>query len=62
MSTKQAASLAGTRLYKASKAPAMAMADHRQANCNICALPEASFMSGWYRPGRLMSQSERLQS
>ena len=62
MSTKQVAALAGARLSKASKAPAMASALHHKVNCNICAMPEASFTSGWYRPGRPMSQSERLLS
>jgi hypothetical protein len=62
MSNKQVAGLAGPRLHKASKAPAMASADQQRVNCNICAMPEASFTSGWYRAGRPMSQSERLQS
>jgi hypothetical protein len=62
MSSKHVAGLAGARLHKASKAPAMAWADQHKVNCNICAMPEASFTSGWYRPERLMSQSERLQS
>jgi hypothetical protein len=62
MSSKHVAGLAGARLHKASKAPATASSSRYTANCNICAMPEASFTSGWYRPERLMSQSERLQS
>lgn len=61
MSSKQVAGLTGPRLHKASKAPATAWAVQHKANCNICAMPEAFFTSGWYRPGRPMSQSERLQ-
>jgi hypothetical protein len=65
MSSKHVAAPAGARLHTASKAPAMASSAYpkvNEVNCNICAMPEASFTSGWYRPERPMSHSERLQS
>jgi hypothetical protein len=61
MNTKQAVGLARTRLNEGPKVPALSSA-HLGANCLGNAMPEASFKSGWYRPGRLMSQSERLPS
>jgi hypothetical protein len=62
MSTKQAAGLAAARLLKPSGPRPLTSADHAGVNCRINAMPEASFTSGWYRPGRPMSQSERLPS
>jgi hypothetical protein len=63
-STKRVAGLAGAPLYTSSKAKAAAFAPSAQAgeNRNIHAMPGAAFNSGWYRPERLMSQSERLPS
>ena len=62
MGSKRVAALAGARLDEASKPLAMTPAIQHTVNCNICGMPEASFTSGWYRPGRPMSQSERLRS
>ena len=62
MSTKQVARLAVARLPKASGPRPLTSASHAGANCRINAMPEASFTSGWYRPGRPISQSERLPS
>ncbi len=62
MSTKQVARLAAARLTKASGRRPLTSASPAGANCHIIAMPEASFTSGWYRPGRPMSQSERLPS
>ena len=61
MSSKQTVGLAGTRLIEGPKVPALSSA-HLGANCIGKAMPGASFNSGWYRPGRLLSQSERLPS
>lgn len=60
--TKQAAGLAGARLDKASKASALTPSVQAGGNCSIHAMQGAAFKSGWYRPERLMSQSERLPS
>jgi hypothetical protein len=65
MNRKHVAALAGARLHTASKAPAMVSSGRQkvnEVNCNICAMPEASFTSGWYRPERPMSHSERLKT
>jgi hypothetical protein len=62
MSTKQVARLAATRLTKAPGPRPLTSASHAGANCRINAMPEASFTSGWYRPRRPLSQSERLPS
>jgi len=61
MSTKQVAGLAATRLSKP-YGPRPLTSHQAGVNCRINAMPEASFTSGWYRPGRPMSQSERLPS
>jgi hypothetical protein len=61
MSSKRAAGLAQTRLIEGPKVPALTSA-HIGANCNGKAMPGASFNSGWYRPRRFLSQSERLPS
>jgi hypothetical protein len=62
MSTTQVAAMAAARLTKPSGPCPLPSADHAGVNCRINAVPEASFTSGWYRPGRPMSQSERLPS
>jgi len=62
MSTQRVAGLAAARLGKPSGPRSLSSADHAGAKCGINAMPEASFASGWYRPGRPMSQSERLPS
>ena len=62
MSTKQVARLAAARLIKPSGLRSLPSAGHAGANCRINAMPEAYFTSGWYRPGRPLSQSERLPS
>jgi hypothetical protein len=61
MSSKQAGGLARTRLIEGPKVPALTSAQV-EANCIGKAMPGASFNSGWYRPRRLLSQSERLPS
>jgi hypothetical protein len=61
MSSKQAPGLASARLNDGPKVPALTSA-HAGANCIGKAMPGASFTSEWYRPERLMSQSERLPS
>ena len=61
MNSKQAVGLAGTRLNEGPKVQALSSA-HVGANCIDKAMPGASFKSGWYRPRRPLSQSERLPS
>jgi hypothetical protein len=61
MSSKHATGLAVTRLNEGPKVPALTSA-YVGANCIGDRMPGASFNSGWYRPRRLLSQSERLPS
>jgi len=61
MSSKKAKGLALTRLNEGPKVPALTSA-HVEANCIGNRMPGASFNAGWYRPRRLLSQSERLPS
>ena len=61
MNIKRAADLTEARLNNGPKVPALISA-HAGANCIGKAMPGASFNSGWYRPRRLLSQSERLPS
>jgi hypothetical protein len=61
MSSKQTAGLTETRLIEGPQVPALTPA-HVEANCVGKAMPGASFNSGWYRPRRLLSHSERLPS
>jgi hypothetical protein len=62
MGTKHVVGLAAARLRKPSGPRPLSSADQAGADCGINAMAEASFTSGWYRPGRPMSQSERLPS
>jgi hypothetical protein len=61
MISKRAPGLACTRLNDGLKVPVLATA-HAGSNCIGTVMPGASFKSEWYRPERLMSQSERLPS
>lgn len=61
MSSKQAAGLALARLTEGPKVPALTSA-HAGAICTGKGMPGGSFNSQWYRPKRLLSQSERLPS
>jgi hypothetical protein len=61
ISTKHVKGLAETRLNQGPKVPALTSA-RVEANCIGNRMPGASFNSGWYRPRRLLSQSERLPS
>ena len=61
MSSKHANGLALTRLNEGPKVPALSSASV-EANCIGNRMPGVSFNSGWYRPRRLLSQSERLPS
>jgi hypothetical protein len=49
-------------LVEPSKASAMSPFAQVGANCGIHSATGAFSTNGWYRPGRLMSQSERLPS
>jgi hypothetical protein len=62
MGSKHVAGLVLARHNQAFKVPALTSAVDDGANCNLGAMPEASFTSRWYLPERLMSQSERLPS
>ncbi|HUC13710.1 MAG TPA: hypothetical protein VMS00_04580 [Acidimicrobiales bacterium] len=60
--TKQAVRLTTARLLTSSEASAVTPSVQAGAARNIHAMPGAAFKSNWYRPERLMSQSERLPS
>jgi len=60
--TKQAAELTGAHLRKSSWTSAVTPSVPSGANGRIHAMAGAAFKSNWYRPRRLMSQSERLPS
>jgi hypothetical protein len=60
--TKQAAGLTSARLRTSSGTSAVTPSVPSGANGRIHAMAGAAFKSNWYRPGRLMSQSERLPS
>jgi hypothetical protein len=60
--TKQAAGLTSACLITSPEASAVTPSVQAGANRNIHAMSGAAFKSGWYRPERLMSQSERLPS
>ena len=60
-STKQAAGLTSARL-RTSSATCATPSVQAGANASIHAMAGAAFKSNWYRPERLMSQSERLPS
>ena len=62
MVTKQLAELVTARLNKPSRLRPLSSDVHPGATGGINAMPEASFTSAWYRPGRPMSQSERPPS
>jgi hypothetical protein len=61
-STKQAAGLTSARLRTSSATSAVTPSVQDGANAGIHAMAGAAFKSNWYRPGRPMSQSERLPS
>jgi hypothetical protein len=60
--TKQAAGLTSARLRTSSWTYAVTPSVPSGANGRIHAMAGAAFKSNWYRPERLMSQSERLPS
>jgi hypothetical protein len=60
--TKQAAGLASARLRTSSWTSAATPSVPSGAKGTIHAMAGAAFKSNWYRPERLMSQSERLPS
>jgi hypothetical protein len=60
--TKQVAGLTGACSGKASEASAVSPSLKAGAYRSIHAMAGANFNSRWYRPERLMSQSERLPS
>jgi hypothetical protein len=56
--SKRPALLIGARLRVAFGSRAQDLGSHAGTNC-VSAMPEASSTFGWYRPQRLLSQSER---
>ena len=62
MGSSHAAGLTQARLAQGRKVPALTSALQAGANCIRKGMPGVSFTSDWYRPRRLMSQSERLPS
>jgi hypothetical protein len=60
--TKRAVGLTNARLGTSSEVSALTPSVQAGANGSIHAMAGAAFKSNWYRPGRLMSQSERLPS
>ena len=61
-STKRAAGLTSARVCTSLETAAVTPSVQSEANGRIHAMAGAAFKSNWYRPGRLMSQSERLPS
>jgi hypothetical protein len=61
-STKQAAGLTSARLRTSCETAAVTPSVQAGANGSIHTMAGAAFKSNWYRPGRPMSQSERLPS
>jgi hypothetical protein len=59
---KRAVRLTNARLRTSSEVPAVIPSIEAGANGSIHAMAGAAFKSNWYRPERLMSQSERLPS
>ncbi len=60
--TKRIARLTNARLRTSSEVSAVTPSVQAGANGSIHAMAGAAFKSNWYRPERLMSQSERLPS
>ena len=60
--TQTSSRLTDARLRTSSEASAVSPSVQAGANGSIHAMAGAAFKSNWYRPERLMSQSERLPS